>query len=170
MANLQNLLTLSHVPRWAIIDVSKSQTVADHSFRVAVICMELMKELLAINTTLDVAYVLTKALCHDVKEARTGDIPTPYKKELKGIGFELSDDDDMQLMEDYMVKIADIMEAIIFIRRYGNKTKRIQEELTMSLHRLRDEVWDTYSFGEVTPRSWWNRIIDKILETGADYE
>jgi hypothetical protein len=168
MVNLRNLLTLSHVPRWAIIDTSKPQTVGDHSFRVAAICLFIVRELHSINVEVNREEVMVKAITHDIEEAKTGDMPTPYKKLLKSIG--LDDNSDTDTIEDYVVKIADIAEAFIFIKRYGIKTRRIQEELKTLLIKLRHQAWEIMTAPDVVSQSWWNRIIDRILEIGVDYE
>jgi 5'-deoxynucleotidase len=169
MVTLTNLLTLSHVPRWVIIDTSKSQTVADHSFRVAAICLAFAKELDAIGLKVDIAHVLLKAITHDIGESKSGDIPTPYKKELKSFGFTDSID-DFATIEEYVIKLADLIEAYTFISRYGIKANRVATELLGSLTILRDEAWEVCDFGAVPAQNWWNRIVDKILAIGMGYE
>lgn len=168
MNNLQNLLTLSHVPRWTIIDTTKPQTVGEHTFRVVAICLYIINELRNINVTVDREYVLTKAITHDIEEAKSGDIPTPYKKNLQQFGFD--EHEVIVGLEGHIIKIADIVEAIIFLKRYGTRTSRIQGELQISLAYFKHAAWETMEDPEVVQQSWWNRIIDKILETGAEYE
>ena len=72
---MSDLLTLSHVPRWSIVPHIGHQFVADHSFRVAIILLELCQRL---DFELD-ANGLIWALVHDGPEAWTGDISGPFK-------------------------------------------------------------------------------------------
>lgn len=162
---LAELLTLSHVPRWAIIDTTKAQTVADHSFRVAAICLTLVEELRKIEVTVDRETVLLGAILHDMGECKSGDIPTPYKKKLAAWGF--SDGDHDPTREQLVIKIADTLEAIIFVDRYVIRPDKIRPGLVESLHHTTDNLHDTMA---KIPRGWLNRIIDKILEDGANYE
>lgn len=166
---LRDLLTLSHVPRWAIIDNTKSQTVADHSFRVAAICLELIRELRDINVAVNAEHVLVAALTHDVKEAKSGDIPTPYKRKLATYGF-LEDEAEDLSFEYYLVKIADLIEAITFLNRYGIRPERIKAELMASLRTAKHKAWEVMESPSVVEQGWWNRIVDKILEAGTNYE
>lgn len=72
---MNDLLSLSHVPRWVIVPRLKDQSVADHSYRVAIITMELCSRLeLKIH-----ASTLIWALVHDAGECRSGDISGVFK-------------------------------------------------------------------------------------------
>lgn len=78
---LTDALALSHVPRWAIVRHSRPQSVADHSYRVAIIARELVRRLNWENRDgLDVNRLVWLALIHDLDESLTGDIPTPAKR------------------------------------------------------------------------------------------
>lgn len=72
---LTDLLALSHVPRWSIVNHSKPQSVADHTFRVMVIALEIAERL---DITLNCS-TLKEILFHDAPESRTADIPNPAK-------------------------------------------------------------------------------------------
>ena len=73
---MNDLLALSHVPRWSIIRHSGQQSVSDHSFRVTVIFMELCLRLGRPDMScLGVIW----AIVHDGPEAWVGDIPKPFK-------------------------------------------------------------------------------------------
>lgn len=158
---LSKLLTLSHVPRWAIIDTTKTQSVADHSFRVAAICLAILQELEAIGVKADRNKVLTDALTHDMEEAKSGDIPTPYKHD--GTYTQALS------LEDAIVKFADKMEAFIFIDRYGVRAKKIRKDRYMAMIEAKEAVFREIRNTEI-PGGWWNRIVEKILEVGAEYE
>jgi hypothetical protein len=120
---LTDLLALSHVPRWAIVPHLKPQSVADHSFRVAVIYLELCDRC-KIPASLA---GLTRALFHDGAEARSGDIPGPFKRSLNGdlAGAEkkatpwLEDGSSLSPDDRWALKMADIIEAYTFISQQG---------------------------------------------------
>lgn len=103
------ILRLSHVPRWVIVPTLKTQTVADHSWRVAVISVELAQLLRAGRSfQLEAAAV---AVFHDVDECLTGDVPastkpSPSYSTMKDV--------------DVVVKVADYFEALTWIGMWGH--------------------------------------------------
>lgn len=79
---MNDLLALSHVPRWVIVRADTRQSVADHSFRTAVIAMELWRRLEQAevsNPGVDPAHLVMYALVHDVDESVTGDLSSIIK-------------------------------------------------------------------------------------------
>jgi len=76
--NLKESLKLSYVPRWCIVPMIRQQTVADHSWRVAMIAVDLATRLgLAVEQVNIIALI---AIGHDLDEVTTGDIPSPLKE------------------------------------------------------------------------------------------
>ena len=69
---------LAHVPRWAVVPHVRRQSVAEHSFYVALYTDKLCKmlELDDLHTSIAVSY----ALRHDMFEVFSGDIPSPAKR------------------------------------------------------------------------------------------
>jgi 5'-deoxynucleotidase len=134
--NLSEQLRASHVKRWHIVQTARNQTVAEHSFNVAVIAGSLAAAmhwpgLLQNSHKLE---LLQWALSHDMIEAVTGDIPTPFKKRLnEAAGMDVvsgaEDLVDSEQMAQYrkikgtvvesIVKIADLIEAIYFLSDNG---------------------------------------------------
>jgi hypothetical protein len=119
--SMNDLLALSYVPRWVIVPMSRQQSVAEHSFRVAVIVTELRSRLnKATNWSLGDA--LNWALIHDAPESRTGDIPGPYKhpdqERAPGVTpwfqYILVDDDLRRF-----VKVADLIETASWVAKFG---------------------------------------------------
>lgn len=103
---MNDLLALSYVPRWTIVPHSRPQSVGDHTFRVAVIAMEL-----AVRTASKVTMLqLYGALVHDLEECRTGDIPSPAKP--AGAAPPIDE-------WDRLVRLADLIEALTYIDRWG---------------------------------------------------
>lgn len=73
------LRTLAHVPRWAILRVNRRQSVAEHSYYVAVYALEIAE---AVNWKGDFGRLASLALMHDAEEVVTSDIPSPVKKNM----------------------------------------------------------------------------------------
>lgn len=69
---------LQHVPRWGIIRTLRQQSVAEHSYYVALYATYIAKKLNLRD--LDCQWVTQAALVHDFEEMVSGDIPTPFKK------------------------------------------------------------------------------------------
>lgn len=119
-----DLLALSNVPRWSIVDHCKHQTVGDHVYRVMVIATELAERL---SIVLDI-HTIMHILHHDAEESRTGDIPTPFKRLGAGSDEEMRATvcpwterwpNRMDAVESRLFQLADLIEAATFIKRYG---------------------------------------------------
>jgi len=122
-SELNDLLALSHVPRWAIVAHSKPQSVADHTFRVMVIALSLSRLLnidLSRSAILDILY-------HDADESRSGDVPAPFKDryplprawETCPWLNEHARRDDVSAEQRTIIVLADLIEAYTFIHRWG---------------------------------------------------
>jgi len=72
---------LASLPRtgWRLRGIVPCESIAEHSYGVAVVAMLLVDELRARGETVDGELVLRIALLHDVGEVKTGDIPLPGK-------------------------------------------------------------------------------------------
>lgn len=129
---------LDFVPRWAIVRTVRPQSVANHSYFVAVYTNDLCL-LLDVPIKVHLA-ALQYALCHDWDEIFTGDIPGPHKHKLlrlltvknawtkqirkwaekvfpslgqrEGLGF-LSDEERKTVKS--IVKVADFLDAACFL-------------------------------------------------------
>jgi putative hydrolase of HD superfamily len=87
---------LKRLPRtgWVESDVPDPESVADHSFRVALIAM-----ILSDAQKLDTLKTVRMALLHDLAEAETGDL-TPSQKEADIEGFKHAEDAAMVRLLD----------------------------------------------------------------------
>lgn len=122
---LQKLFTLSNVPRWSIVDKYRAQSVGEHTFRVAAITLQLVKEFDKRGLYVSKSKSLELAITHDIDEAWSGDLPTPYKR-LKGLqGSTFRPDTN----EAFIVKLADLLEAAIFLDRYGVRSEHISDSI-----------------------------------------
>lgn len=129
---LPKLLTLSVVPRWAIIDKLRTQSVAEHTFRVAAIVLTLVREFDKRGLYVSKSKALELALVHDIDESWSGDLPTPYKK-LKGLQESTFKPDTN---EAFLVKLADLLEASSFLERYGVKADHISDKIYSEAYEL----------------------------------
>jgi 5'-deoxynucleotidase YfbR-like HD superfamily hydrolase len=103
---ISELLRADGVTRWHIVATVRQQSLAEHTYRVAVIVGKLLDELLYPNYNL-----LADALIHDADEILDGDIPTPTKEKY-GIptnGVDVKDE------EEAILKGADLIEMFDFI-------------------------------------------------------
>ena len=130
---LTDMLALSHVPRWCIVPTIRPQSVGDHVYRVMVIFE-------ALSSELEVPYVLSDLLAvlqHDYAEARSGDIPTPYKNTagIEDIQPAFSSEAVARLF-----LLADRIEAYTFIERYGfgPHAKRVAIDLQRKVKEMAD--------------------------------
>lgn len=74
---------LSRVRRWGIVPTIQSQSVAEHSFYVALMASRLAALIRWKATNQDLFNLNRWALLHDSLEAVTGDLPTPIKRHLR---------------------------------------------------------------------------------------
>lgn len=171
--NLKLALRASYVMRWTIVEIAgRGQSVAEHQWRVWLLSTTLWDSLFDSPISLDRDALQTYALTHDLGECLTGDIPTPAK-ELIGIGVckeaELvaqQEIDEGLALRNYgvkgtlvecVVKIADLMESITYLERWG-QDKREVARISYSLQQdLRE--WLT-ALGSNTASGKW--LIHKL--------
>lgn len=130
------VLKMSYVKRWAIIDMSRDQSLAEHSYNVAILARRIVLDMPkdpfhglmgGLNPSEFMNVVLAWALCHDLPEVYTGDIPSAFKRgiatEVASLEKELfpfygKERDGTPPLALAVVKIADTFEAIEFANRY----------------------------------------------------
>lgn len=142
-----DLLALVDVKRWVVIKTSRTQSVAEHSFAVAIIAMEL-SERLSNGKVGNMAELLWWALVHDVPETLTGDVDGKFKREFPAVRSALVEAEDIAFpwykitrqhvipMDcQVLVKMADKIEAIAFITHWGigPRADEVMRELTVIL-------------------------------------
>ena len=121
------LLRLSHIKRWGIVQTAVPQTVAEHSWRVWMLVRQWAQ--VAALTVDEYAWAQELALMHDIPEIRTGDCPTPAKTpEMKALLTEVEaqiypplaklEAEANGCAKDY-VRFCDIAEAILFLHVNG---------------------------------------------------
>ncbi len=184
-SQFEKALTLSHVPRWVIVDTMKEQTVADHSFRTMMISLEIADRIhgSAISTGINKDRLLLMAALHDIDEGSTGDIPTPFKRSLTCV--EWPDQDFKEDgVEGAIVAMADVIEAVTFLQRYGvSKSGKVMNAMWPNVeeakNRLIAKAVAAYSHNmpgmdqELLTVSMSHKIkviVDEVLRTVAYYE
>jgi putative hydrolase of HD superfamily len=186
MKNLANFLfevgMLKRTPRTGFQFLgSGAESVAEHSFRTAVIGYTLAQ----LDGEADAARVMMMCLFHDIPEARTGDLNYVNKKYVQVDEQKAIDDlartlpfgtEYRELLQEFMQKQtlearlahdADQLEMILALKEYrdlGNRNadewypfsiKRLQTE---AARRLAEEVWNTDSsrwWFEGESEQWW---------------
>jgi hypothetical protein len=98
-------LRLSLIKRWGIIKMSREQSVAEHSFNVAVITKKLCEMFGKDGILEGVVYndLIAEAIFHDCCEVFTGDIPSVVKE-------------PSPCHCHPIVKLADLIESFVFFR------------------------------------------------------
>jgi len=120
-----DLLSLNNIKRWTTVDTLRIQTVAEHTFNVLVYSLAIAKEIeIRYDKTIDFQALAMTILYHDSNEIITGDLPSDTKEEIY----------PMEIVP-CIIKIADTIEALIFIKRYGVKSEEVEEFLTRKLNR-----------------------------------
>jgi len=151
---LAELMRLKSTPRigWLLRGVRDVESVAEHSFGVAVIAMLLADRARARGVEVNVERLLRMALLHDMTEARTGDLPSTIKRYFgkaaikaadetiaKEIFTELGDlsESYLELFFDYehrtsvesrLVKAADKLDLLVQSREYEKGGARSLQE------------------------------------------
>lgn len=149
-----------HVKRWHIVQTRREQTVAEHAFATSVIAGSLAAAMRwkGLMQHTEQLKLLQWALSHDILEAKTGDMPTPFKRALEAVGgagiVEKAEDlVDRETAGAYrfikgtevemIVKLADQMEAIFFLQDNGYGQHAL--EVLDGLRRILSEMVESYS-------------------------
>jgi len=116
--NIQDWYRLYQVKRFHMIRTGHTQSVAEHSYLVAVIAIEIARRM-EINDANVIKYVLL----HDRHESITGDIPTQVKNDdNRRLEHEVDQEvlalfERMNANERAIVKCADVIEGIVFLSK-----------------------------------------------------
>ena len=147
----RDILATQHVKRWHMIEVKRTQNIAEHSYLVALLAAKMSTLLTRPLSAQERVDLYEGALLHDVSEIEYGDIPTPTKRFLveRGLGFFI---DMMEAMfwekrgslavptgtasqvVKHLVRLADLTEAASFYSKEGTDAEK--------RHRLRQDAWN----------------------------
>jgi len=147
----RELRDMSFVHRWGIVRCIKPQNIAEHSFYVAYYSMQIYR---ALHPEVDIPpTLLIHALCHDLAETATGDIPGPSKRAItdadtlkrfeRQIVYDRFGYSDVFVEEDFrrIIKVADLIDEVMYLlteRTLGNNS--IIDALDHSTERLLEYV------------------------------
>jgi 5'-deoxynucleotidase YfbR-like HD superfamily hydrolase len=149
------VVKLKSVPRtgWLLRGVRDVESVADHSFGVAVIALLLSDRARQLGKDVDFNLVMRMALLHDLPEARTGDLPSTYKKYIDQDALRVADDriteemlrdlgqqnldarhdyEDRKSIEARIVKAADKLDLLVQAWEYERGGARMLDEFWSS--------------------------------------
>lgn len=135
-----DVMRMMVVKRWGIVSMTRAQSVAEHSYNVAMMALNIYNNSRRLEVSVE--WMLTLALTHDLPEIHTGDIPMSLKtddikqavKEYENAAYPKLSAFKQQSkeIELLVVKIADIMEAITYCRRYSDDPR--SNEVIQGLH------------------------------------
>ena len=133
---ISKVMKLSTIKRWGIIDTSRNQSVAEHTYNVTMIALMIFNKLVDDTTGANIggkvtekdrATLLTWALVHDLPEILTGDLPTVIKADMREAIDKLENKHFPMTMAYEratkkviidIVKVADCMEAVRWASLY----------------------------------------------------
>jgi hypothetical protein len=170
-----DLMGLFDTHRWTIIKMNRPQSVAEHSFGVAVISWALAEDLgFGIETDLMLG-ILKLALIHDAPESLTGDINGQFKRDYPRMKKEiaLAEGDALpwwvsEIPVDprikKIIKVADCIEAIVYIRIWGVGPRADAVRVLMRARELEEAVG---SLCEVIPMTRYDvtKVAHAILNS-----
>lgn len=152
MLRLAEIMRASTVKRWHIVNTSRTQSLAEHSFNVCFIARALCRHM-GINDE----NVMKAALEHDLDEVVLGDLPTPFKKEMakRGVKVDMAKmncapERELNPMERDVLKMADYIDAIHFLTENGvgqhaNEVREgIADDLDRFLEGFPDRIAEQY--------------------------
>ena len=156
------LLDCQYVSRWSMVGTDKESNVASHSFNVAMIAVAIYSRIPPEFQAHSYAEVSWYALIHDVREAYTGDIPTPTKEKMRKAGFDpdmidpASEEDELPAPQFLrtVTKVADLVENAAFISEHGIGARG--REAAADLRRRL-----AYYLGGVSP--WLARAVESVM-------
>jgi len=168
--SFQQMMRLSNIKRWGIVEMSRPQSVAEHSYNVAIIAS-------AICDRIDLSpeyknAVVNWALTHDLPEVVTGDVPSPLKRfspitfnDLESEMFPLyrASKEKHQGMAAMIVKVADYIDAIQFAQKFCVDTRKdgIISEMIAYLDNAIKVTEDALGkYNQLVDDSWLNVKID----------
>lgn len=166
----RELRDLSWVPRWSIIRTNRAQSVAEHSYYVAVYALSIAQLInwRGSSTNASRLELVISALNHDIEECFTGDIPGPMKRLMaKGLPwrntvwrerdrrfgdrYPVSDDPEVLAI----LKAADVLDEVMFLAGELQRGNRACENIFSLVIGTLEERWSELPASkEVIVRGW----------------
>ncbi|MDU8352902.1 YfbR-like 5'-deoxynucleotidase [Pseudomonas syringae pv. actinidiae] len=144
---IQDIARAPDVSRWHSLPCYRHQSIAEHQYLVGMYARELLVCIMPEATVIDRLLLLEYVSFHDIPEVLTGDMPTPVKRFFErhfadGISplsaLEESICPELKQLSDSIrgtpmeriAKLADILDAIKFIREEGKHQSNLYESVT----------------------------------------
>jgi putative hydrolases of HD superfamily len=173
---------LKRMPRagWLVAGVRNPESIAEHSFRAA-----LIGYMLAVIEGADPYRTATLALFHDTQETRTGDVPYVGREYVTtasnqavtadqvadlpdqaatGIRELVVEYEDAETVESRLARDADKLDCLLQAREYqGNGNADLQAWIDSSVRGLRTEAGKQLAATclEVAPSAWWRAVTGR---------
>lgn len=155
-------LRMAQVKRYPISHTSREQSVAEHSFGVVLITMDLMTSVKDEDLRME---AVNYAVIHDAEEVYTGDIPSSFKRTLRahfpGAAALLDGMNPTPVVVKSIVKLADYLEAIYFLREFGGSRlsqnvvlRDIEANFKTALEKFRETYPDLWPISDRASDLW----------------
>jgi 5'-deoxynucleotidase len=178
---LYDFLRVGHIKRWHNVNTVRQQTVAEHSYMVMLIAIDLFQTMIGIDpenrdsSRTYAFHILLNAMFHDAPEVAAGDTPTPAKRLIREITGDpaIFDKVDEMLMpklpyahikpggkdiEPY-IKMADAIEGYHFIHENGAGT-HAQIVIAAARRKMEDMVEKCH---QQESSSGWYEAVNRVL-------
>lgn len=188
-------LRLTEVSRWGIVATSRQQSVGEHSYRVCMIAIAMFDYMEdgQPHNSFDRVSIASLAMTHDIFETLSGDLdsifklavkarfPDVYNEVVEGMALERKDTGPLYTkvtaderaakgtVVEAIVKLADMVEALIYLDTYGTNCHHRQHVRDNILERMwqKLEEYKRWPFYNTSPAKWLrveqflNLVLDK---------
>lgn len=169
---INELMRLQDISRWSMINVTRQQSVAEHSFNVSVLAQAILDRAnkMSEESTFNSQYIGIIAMLHDAVESVTGDIPTPAKQRMKQLGFDFNEafkDPDGETPPhgyEVVIKVCDLFESVMYLRNFGTG-ERAYVVLQGLEHNLEEKMADLAKY-----HTKLHAAAEQVFEEAEDYE
>lgn len=187
-------LRLTEVSRWGIVAMSRQQSVGEHSYRVTMIAQAMYDYIFTTPHNSDDRNLLTSfAMVHDIMEVLTGDLDAVFKLAVKSrypdVFANTIDNMVLQRLDagpiaktvssleravkgtfiEVLVKIADFLEALIYLDQYGANSRHVGNVRDTILEHLwgRLEQFKRSAYYGVSLNDWVRaeKFINLVLDS-----
>jgi len=166
---LAELMRLKSVPRigWLLRGVRDVESVASHSFGVAVIAMLLADRARERGVEVNVERLLRMALLHDLTEARTGDLPSTIKRYFDKASIKAADE---SIAKEIFTELGDLSESYLELWSDYEHRASIESRLVKAADKL-DLLLQSREYEKGGARSlqeFWDTADSDFAGLGVD--
>ena len=177
---LYDFLRIGHIKRWHNVNTTREQTVAEHSYMVMLIAIDLFQTMIGIDpenrdsTEKYAFHILVNAMFHDAPEVAAGDTPTPAKRLIREITGDplIFDKLDAMLMPESVysvklggkgiepyIKMADAIDGYHFI--HDNAAGTHAQIVLSGARRKMEDMAEKCHLQE--PTAGWYEAVNRVL-------